>query len=131
MHPTLSAALIGFLETTDRSTEEKNRLLPPNPYSDTALDFLRAILLGLNAEMQWQGAPDVQAWLDGSRLNVLHGLEATEDPSRLRDLQTRFLTAAFPALERLRVFRLRRSPPSRRACSTRGRLTRRAPEGAV
>ncbi len=103
MHPTFSAALTGFLETTDRSTEEKNRLLPPNPYSDTALDFLRAILMGLSAEMLWGQEPDVQAWVDGSRLNVLTGLASTDDPTRLRELQTRFLTAAFPAQDKLRA----------------------------
>jgi len=101
MSPTLSAALTGFVETTDRSTAEKNRLLPPNPYSDTAFDFLRAMLVSLKTELQWREAPDVQAWLDQSRLNVLRELPATADPDRLRDLQGRFLTSVFPALAKL------------------------------
>ena len=110
MNPTLSAALAGFLETTDRSTDEKNRLLPPNPYSDTPFDFLRAILMGLRAEMGWQEAPDLQAWLDDSRLNVLKGLNETADPDRLSDLQTRFLTAVFPAQAKLDELRSSASP---------------------
>jgi hypothetical protein len=101
MSPTLSAALTGFVETTDRSTVEKNRLLPPNPYSDTGFDFLRAMLVSLRTEMGWRDAPDVQAWLDQSRLNVLRELPETAEPERLRDLQGRFLTSVFPALERL------------------------------
>jgi hypothetical protein len=101
MSPTLSAALTGFVETTDRSTAEKNRLLPPNPYSDTAFDFLRAMLVSLNTELGWREAPDVQAWLDQTRLNVLRELPQTADPERLRDLQGRFLTAVFPALAKL------------------------------
>jgi hypothetical protein len=101
MSPTLSAALTGFVETTGRSTAEKNRLLPPNPYSDTAFDFLRAMLVSLNTELGWRDAPDVQAWLDETRLNVLRELPQTADPDRLRALQGRFLTSVFPALARL------------------------------
>ena len=89
--------MTGFVETTDRSPAEKNRLLPPNPYSDTPFDFLRAVLMGMNTQAQWGEAPDVQAWLDGSRLNVVKGVESTEDGPRLPDLQVRFVTAVFPA----------------------------------
>lgn len=110
MHPTLSAAVTGYLETTDRSTREKNRLLPPNPYSDTPFDFLRAVILGLNTEVRWTAEPDLQAWLDDSRLNVVKDLATTADPDELRDLQGRFLTALSPALERLRAFRAVASP---------------------
>lgn len=110
MHPTLSAALTGFIETTDRTTEEKNHLLAPNPYSDTAFDFLRAMFVGLTTEMRWQEAPDVQAWLDGSRLNVLRDLPAQADPDDLRALQARFLTAVFPALEKLEELRAVATP---------------------
>jgi len=101
MHPTLSAALAGFVETTDRTIEEKNRLVPPNPYSDTPFDFLRAVFMGLSAELQWREAPDVQAWIDASRLNMIRELPETTEPDRLQDLQGRFLTAIFPALTRL------------------------------
>ncbi len=101
MNPTLSAAMAGYLETTSRSTEEKNRLLVPNPYSDTAFDFLRAILVGLRTEFDWREEPDVQAWLDRSRLNVLRGMESTADAGVLQELQTRFLVAVFPAQARL------------------------------
>ncbi len=94
-----------ILETTDRSTSEKNRLLPPNPYSDTPFDFLRAVIMGLHAEVRWAAEPDVQAWLDASRLNVVKDVASTDDHDELRDLQGRFLTAIFPALEKLRAFR--------------------------
>jgi hypothetical protein len=110
MSPTLSAAVAGYVETTDRSPAEKNRLLPPNPYSDTPFDFLRAVIMGLHAEVGWAAEPDVQAWLDGSRLNVVKDLAATDDPARLGDLQGRFLTAVFPALERLQAFRATATP---------------------
>jgi hypothetical protein len=102
--PTLSAALVGFLETTDRSSAEKNRLLPPNPYSDTPFDFLRAVITGMGTEAGWGGAPDLQAWLGDSRLNVVKDLGSTDDGTRLADLQGRFLTALFPALEKVHQF---------------------------
>ncbi len=102
--PTLSAAVTGFLETTDRSAAEKNRLLPPNPYSDTPFDFLRAVLMGMRTEAGWSEAPDLQVWLDESRLNVVKDLGSAVDAARLADLQVRFLTALFPALDRIREF---------------------------
>ena len=110
MSPTLSAAVTGYVETTDRSISEKNRLIPPNPYSDTPFDFLRAVVMGLHAEVRWAAEPDVQAWLDGSRLNVVKGLGSTDDEPTLPDLQGRFLMAVFPALENLRGFRATASP---------------------
>lgn len=113
MNPTLSAAMTGYLETTDRSTEEKNRLLPPNPYSDTPFDFLRAILMGLRTELGWGAAPDVQARLDGSRLNVMKGVESFADADELRDLQSRFLTAYGPAQAQLDVLLLAATPTER------------------
>jgi hypothetical protein len=116
MNPTLSAAATGFVETTERSTEEKNQLLPPNPYSDTPFDFLRAVLTGLRTEMGWGQAADLQAWLDSSRLNVVKDIESTDDSARLRDLQGRFLTAVFPALERLSEFRTAATPAEQELC---------------
>ena len=110
MSPTLSAAVTGYVETTDRSISEKNRLIPPNPYSDTPFDFLRAVVMGLHAEVRWAAEPDIQAWLDGSRLNVVKGLGSTDDDPTLPDLQGRFLMAVFPALEKLRAFRATASP---------------------
>ena len=101
MNPTLSAAMTGYIETTDRSTEEKNRLLPPNPYSSTPLDFLRAVLMGVRVEFAWAQAPDVQAWLDASRLNVIKDVSSTADIDELRDLQVRFLTAVGPGQAKL------------------------------
>ncbi len=101
MSPTFSAALTGFVECSDRSTSEKNRLLPPNPYSDTPFDFLRAVLGGLRTEMGWLGEPDVQGWVDASRLNVLKDIDSFADPDRLAELQTRFLGAAGPAYARI------------------------------
>jgi len=83
---TLSGALQGFLESTGRTTEEKNRLCLPTGMPHTPFDYLRVILAGINTEMQWLDAPDLQDWLDHSRLNIMAGLEANADGTVLQDL---------------------------------------------
>jgi hypothetical protein len=110
---TLSGGLQGFLESTGRTTEEKNRLCPPTVMPHTPFDYLRAVLAGINTEMGWEEAPDLQEWVDGSRLNLLYGLGDNEDRSTVRELQGRFFTALFPALEKLHVFAAQATPRER------------------
>jgi hypothetical protein len=107
---TLSGALQGFLESTDRTIDEKNALCPPTAMPHTPFDYLRCILAGISTEIGWQAAPDLQSWLDASRLNLLHGLADDDSVAGLRDLQGRFLQAVFPALEQLRVFAAAATP---------------------
>ncbi len=109
---TLSGALQGFVETTGRTTEEKNRLCPPTVMPHTPFDYLRAILAGITTEMQWQDAPDLQQWLDSSRLNLMRGL-GEHDGATVRELQGRFFTALFPALDKLQVFAAQATPRER------------------
>jgi hypothetical protein len=110
---TLSGALQGFLESTGRTTEEKNTLCPPTVMPHTPFDYLRLILAGISTEMGWQEAPDLQEWLDRSRLNLLSGLGENEDRATVRELQGRFFTALFPSLEKLQVFAARATPRER------------------
>jgi hypothetical protein len=101
---TLSGALLGFLESTGRTTEEKNALCPPAVFPHTPFDYLRCVLAGITTEMGWQQAPDLQAWLQASRLNLLRGADGTERAAMDKELQGRFFAALFPALEKLQVF---------------------------
>jgi hypothetical protein len=101
---TLSGALQGYLETTDRSTDEKNALCPPTAMPHTPFDYLRVILDGIRTEIGWIDAPDLAAWLDGCRLNLLHGLGEYDDPEVVKDLQSRFFAALPGALEKMTVF---------------------------
>jgi hypothetical protein len=101
---TLSGALIGLLEASGRTAEEKNRLCRPTSMPHTPFDFLRAVLAGISTEMEWQEAPDLGTWLDRSRLNLLHGLEEHGDTTAVRELQGRFFAALFPALEKMQAF---------------------------
>jgi hypothetical protein len=109
---TLSGALQGFLEATGRTTEEKNALCPPTVMPHTPFDYLRAVLAGISTEMGWQEAPELQEWLDRSRLNLLSGLE-NEDDATVRELQGRLFAALFPALDKLQVFAGQATPRER------------------
>jgi hypothetical protein len=100
----LSAGLIAAAEASGRATADKNRLLPPNPWFDTAFDWLRHLLTGMRTELGWQDAPELTDFLDTSRLNLMKGLDDDPDKQRVMELQGRFLTALFPALAKLETF---------------------------
>jgi cation diffusion facilitator CzcD-associated flavoprotein CzcO len=72
--PTFNAALIGYLESTRDDVDELNRLAPPVPYPNTALDWIRVRHSGLVAESRWEHDADTRAWIDRSRLSIVAGL---------------------------------------------------------
>jgi hypothetical protein len=109
---TLSGALQGVVEASGRSTDEKNRLCPPTVMPHTPFDYLRVVMAGISTELGWQDAPELQEWLDGSRLNLMHGLDGA-DPDTLRALQGRFFAALFPAMEKLQEFAAQATPRER------------------
>ena len=115
----LSAGLIGFVEASGRSTAEKNRLCRPNAWPHTPFDWTRHLLTGMKTEMEWQGAPDVLAWIEASRLNLVKGLDQHPDEAAVADLQSRFVTALFPALAKFDEFASHASPAERGGCSSR------------
>lgn len=108
----MSSAMIGFVEASGRTTAEKNRLCRPNPWPQTPFDFLRAILLGIRTELEWQ-APDLQVWVNASRLNLLGGLVDHPDGEAVGALQGRFLAALSPALNNLEQLAAQASDPER------------------
>jgi hypothetical protein len=110
---TLSGALQGFVESTDRTTDEKNARCRPTPMPHTPFDYLRVILAGISTEMTWLEAPDIAAWLEGSRLNLLHGLGEHDDPAVIEALQGRFFAALSPAFEKLDAFADQATPRER------------------
>jgi NAD(P)-binding Rossmann-like domain len=110
---TLSGGLQGFLESTGRTTEEKNALCPPTVMPHTPFDYLRAVLAGISTEMGWQDAPDLQEWVDHSRLNLLCGVGENDDHATVQELQGRLFTALFPALDKFQVFAAQVTPRER------------------
>jgi hypothetical protein len=117
---TLSGALLGFLESTERTTAEKNALCPPTPMPHTPFDYLRAILAGIETESSWTEAPDLQQWLDRSRLNLLSGVgERDGEADEVAELFGRFFAALGPAFEKLDVFAAVATPRERARMYTR------------
>jgi diadenosine tetraphosphatase ApaH/serine/threonine PP2A family protein phosphatase len=80
------AALAGFLETTGRSNQEKNRLSRPNPVPrlGSRLDWAWGIYLSGVNDLAWRGEPDIQAWLKASRLNIGRAIPEHLDDSRVQ-----------------------------------------------
>jgi hypothetical protein len=109
----LATSLIGFVEASGRTTEEKNQLCPPNPWPQTPFDWARHLLIGIRTEAGWLGAPDLQEWMEASRLNLLKGLGEGPDGERVRALQGRFLNALGPALAQLDVYAAAATPAER------------------
>jgi hypothetical protein len=110
---TFSAGLIGFVEASGRATAEKNRLCRPNAGAHTPFDWTRHLLTGMRTEMEWRDAPDLLAWVEASRLNLVKGLDQHLDKARVADLRRRFVTVLFPALAKLDEFASRATPAER------------------
>lgn len=99
------SALEGFLETTDRSNEEKNRLSRPNPVPrvGSRLDWAWGIYLSGVNDLVWRGEPDIQGWLRSSRLNIGRAI-----PEHLHDPRVQRAIANIASYGRDAVGNLRR-----------------------
>ncbi|MDN3519387.1 hypothetical protein QWY84_17410 [Aquisalimonas lutea] len=96
-----NAALIGFVEARGGESRDKNRLCPPNPLPDTAADWMRMTLVGMNAEHAWTAEPDIAEWLDRSRLNTSAGLRRRLDDPEVARARELFTANVRRGLERL------------------------------
>ena len=110
---TLSGALQGVLEGSGRTTDEKNRLCPPTTMPHTPFDYLRVVLAGISTEMGWPDAPDLQQFVDQSRLNLISGVGVDGDPALVGPLLARFFAALPDAFEQLAVFASQVTPRER------------------
>lgn len=101
-----AAAITAYIEATRDGTEEKNRLCPPNAYMDVPTDLIRNTLIALNADYQWNKHPDIAAWLQRSRLNVVRGIAQQLEEPRVQHSLKRFAENAQQAavnLQRLQT----------------------------
>ena len=101
-----SAAITAYIEANRDDDAEKNRLCPPNPFTDDgAMDFVRNTLITLRTRTAWDAEPDVQDWLDQCRLRFTQGMGDHLDDPRMQDAFERIDKYREPAisnLERLR-----------------------------
>ena len=103
--PTFNAALIAFVEAHRDDDAEKNRLTPPNPYPSTPRDMATMLVRTWASSRVWQGEPDVQRWIDASRLNLMRGLGERMGDPRVRAAVQRFVTHVPEASRRLPTLR--------------------------
>ncbi|MGE2714077.1 NAD(P)/FAD-dependent oxidoreductase [Mycolicibacterium litorale] len=74
--PAFSASVIGHVEATYGDDNTRNAFCGPVPYPHVPADWLRMMLTFNHNQMRWFTDPDMMAWLDGARLNILHHITA-------------------------------------------------------
>jgi hypothetical protein len=99
-----SAALIAFVESAREDDVEKNRLCPPNPYPNAAVDWIATNAISHRVQIRWFEEPDLLAWMERSRLDVARGLNAHLSEPQTQAVVARFLTNLEPAVEKLEIF---------------------------
>jgi len=104
--PTFNAALIGYVEASRHDDTEKNLLCPPNPYPDTATDWIPSTCAAQRALSTWLSDADVSAWMERARLNAARGIgDHLADP-RMQSALTRMFTNAEPAVTNLETLQV-------------------------
>ena len=96
--------MLGVVEATIASDEEKNRLCPPIAYWDESKDYLIAFLAGIKGDRARAAHPALATWMKTTRLNPLCGLSAHVGDARVieaRDRIKRYAAAATANLEKL------------------------------
>jgi hypothetical protein len=78
--PVFSAALIAHVEAAYGDDDTRNALCRPIPNPEVPLDWLRMMLTYNGNQIRWFDEPDMMAWLDSARLNILSHATATVSP---------------------------------------------------
>ena len=71
--PTFSWSLIGHVETTDRTAEDKNRICTPIAPPDQPKDWVRMMATELSNQLVWSKNADIRDWQCRSRLDPYTG----------------------------------------------------------
>jgi len=95
--PAFSAAVIAHVEATYPDDDTKNRFCSPVPYPQEPADWLRMMLTFNRNQLQWFSDPDMMAWVDAARLNVLHHVTAGVS-ERAREKIISVLSSQLPAI---------------------------------
>ena len=107
--PTFNAALIGYVEASRHDEEEKNLLCPPNPYPDTATDWIPTTCAAQRALTTWLSDADLSAWMERARLNAARGIGDHLAEPRVQTALTRMFANAEPAVTNLEALQVRAS----------------------
>jgi hypothetical protein len=74
--PAFSASVIAHVESAYADDDTRNAFCGPVPYPRVPADWLRMMLAFNKNQLQWFSDPDMMAWVDSARLNVLHHVSA-------------------------------------------------------
>lgn len=94
-------AMLGVVEATLQSDEEKNRLCPPIAHWDQATDFLSAFLAALASARARAAHPAVASWTKTTRLNPLSGISLFRDDPAVQEARERIARFAASAAANL------------------------------
>jgi putative NAD(P)-binding protein len=97
-------AMLGVVEATVKSDEEKNRLCPSIAYWDTNTDYLSAFLASLANERARAAYPALVSWAKETRLNPRGGIERHRDAPNVIDARERI--ARFGAAAAINLMKL-------------------------
>lgn len=90
-------AMLGVVEATLQSDEEKNRLCPPITYWEANTDYLSAFLAALASDRALAPYPALASWSRDTRLNPLAGIALHRDAPSVVDARERIKRFAAPA----------------------------------
>jgi cation diffusion facilitator CzcD-associated flavoprotein CzcO len=99
--PPYNAALLAFVEAHRDDDETRNRLCPPNHYTVGVRDWARTVARTWRTEGSWRSEPDLQAWVAGTRLNLMAALPQHLGSERAQEALTRYATYVGDAVVRL------------------------------
>ena len=95
---TYYAALVGFVEARRDRDDEKNRLCRPTSQPDEPVDWIRGLVGVLRSVAMEAGEPDLKAWVERSRLNVVRGMGDHSGDPAMRAALRRWVRNLKPAL---------------------------------
>jgi hypothetical protein len=95
--PAFSAATIAHVEAAYPDDDTRNAFCNPVPYPQEPTDWLRMMLTFNRNQLKWFSDPDMMAWVDAARLNVLHHVTAAVS-ERAREKIISVLTSQLPPI---------------------------------
>jgi hypothetical protein len=109
--PCFNAALIGYVEATRDDDRERNRLCPPNTFSNTLAEWAAMQARGTVATRRFKAEPDIAAWSDRCALDPARIDADRRDDAAVLAAASRLADVAGPGLARLAE--LAATPPTR------------------
>lgn len=99
--PCFGAAMIGYVEATRASDDDRNRVCRPSSYGNTLVDWARMNVLGLRASAAFNAEPDLRAFSDRVALNPARVPPDHSGSPALDAVRERMAAAVGPGVARL------------------------------